>query len=127
MLQCHECGCDIRPGEAARRDVVLGMSTSHSPQGGRTDIQRGLVSFCPKCVRVIDERAQQASRSSALWITAIFGGFLLLVAGGYFLVVKPGMDEHKRVQKRMEEDFEKSRKEQEDFQKQHFGNQEPPN
>ena len=45
------------PGDAARREVVLSTSSSSSPQGGATHVQKGMVSLCPRYLPIVDERS----------------------------------------------------------------------
>jgi hypothetical protein len=80
----------------------------------QTETQTAMVDVCPRCAEVIDQRARQESRSSTLWIAAIFGGFLCFVLGVYFFLVRPEMQKHEKFRQDME-------KQQQEFRKKHFG------
>jgi hypothetical protein len=109
MRQCHECGCDIAPGEVNRRQVVVGTTTVNTPQGFQTQTQTEVVDVCARCAEALDRRARQVNRSSALMIALFFAAFLGIAAAVYFFLVKPQLEEHERFRKQMEQESEQIR------------------
>lgn len=114
MRECHECGCNLPPGGAMRREVVVGRTNYDTHRGGATATHTAMVDVCARCAELIDRRPQLGGGPVGVFAIIALVLFVCAVAGGYFFIVKPQMDKHDR-------EWEKAKREHEEFRRKHFG------